>query len=108
MKPYVICHMVASLDGRTLISRWQPEDARRRDLLEPFHDQLEADAWLIGRVTGQGYAKRDAYPNHTDRRYAREAWFAGVPPMPTASCSTRTAKSHGAAAMSAAIPLSSC
>jgi hypothetical protein len=25
---------------------------------------------------GQGYAKRDAYPDHTDRRYAREAWFA--------------------------------
>jgi len=55
MKPYVICHMVASLDGRTLISRWQPEDARRRDLLEPFHDQLEADAWLIGRVTGRTF-----------------------------------------------------
>jgi hypothetical protein len=27
MKPYVICHLVASLDGRTPISRWQPEDA---------------------------------------------------------------------------------
>src|ERR1700759_5541474 len=76
MKPYVICHMVASLDGRTMISRWQPEDARRRDLFEPLHDQLGVDAWLIGRVSGQGYAKRDAYPDHADRRYAREAWFA--------------------------------
>ena len=60
MKPYVICHMVASLDGRTLISRWQPEDARRRDLFEPLHEQLGVDAWLIGRVSGQGYAQRDA------------------------------------------------
>jgi riboflavin biosynthesis pyrimidine reductase len=76
MKPYVICHMVASLDGRTLISRWQPEDARRRDLFEPLHDQLGADAWLIGRVSGQGYAKRDAYPDHANQRYQREAWFA--------------------------------
>lgn len=76
MKPYVICHMVASLDGRTLISRWQPEDARRRELFEPLHDRLEADAWLIGRVSGQGYAKREAYPAHADRRYAREAWVA--------------------------------
>jgi len=67
--------MVASLDGRTMISRWQPEDPRRRDLFEPLHDQLGVDAWLIGRVSGQGYAKRDAYPDHTDRRYAREAWF---------------------------------
>jgi hypothetical protein len=76
MKPYVICHMVASLDGRTLISRWQPEDARHRDLFEPLHDQLGADAWLIGRVSGQGYAKRDAYPDYADQRYQREAWFA--------------------------------
>jgi riboflavin biosynthesis pyrimidine reductase len=76
MKPYVICHMVASLDGRTLISRWQPEEARRRDLFEPLHDRLGVDAWLIGRVSGQGYAKREAYPDHTDQHYAREAWFA--------------------------------
>jgi riboflavin biosynthesis pyrimidine reductase len=37
---------------------------------------LRADAWLIGRVSGQGYAKRDAYPDHADQRYHREAWFA--------------------------------
>ena len=31
IKPYVICHMVASIDGRTLTSRWRPEDPSRRD-----------------------------------------------------------------------------
>jgi riboflavin biosynthesis pyrimidine reductase len=76
MKPYMICHMVASVDGRTLVRRWHPEDARRRDLFEQLHDQLAVDAWLIGRVTGQEYAKRAAYPPQTDRHYAREAWFA--------------------------------
>jgi riboflavin biosynthesis pyrimidine reductase len=76
MKPYVICHMVASLDGRTLISRWRPEDARRRNQFEPLHDRLAVDAWLLGRVSGQGYAKRDAYPGHTEQRFEREAWFA--------------------------------
>jgi riboflavin biosynthesis pyrimidine reductase len=77
MKPYVICHMVASVDGRTLISRWRPEDAHTRGLFDRLHELLGGDAWLVGRVTGQEYAKLDAYPNHTDQRYPREPWFAG-------------------------------
>jgi riboflavin biosynthesis pyrimidine reductase len=76
MKPYVICHMVASVDGRTLTSRWRPEDPSRRELFERLHERLAVEAWLIGRITGQEYARRDAYPDHTDQRYAREPWFA--------------------------------
>ena len=76
MKPYVICHMVASLDGRTLTSRWRPADTGRRDQFELLHDQLGVDAWLIGRVSGQGYARRDRYPDYTGQQYKREAWFA--------------------------------
>src|SRR5437588_1333304 len=76
MKPYVICHMVASVDGRTLTSRWRPEDPSRRELFERLHERLAVDAWLVGRITGQEYAKRDAYPDHTDQRYPRESWFA--------------------------------
>jgi riboflavin biosynthesis pyrimidine reductase len=76
MKPYVICHMVASVDGRILTSRWRPEDPERRRHFEPLHDRLGVDAWLVGRVTGQEYAKRDAYPDHTDQRHPRTSWFA--------------------------------
>src|SRR5215213_7211808 len=76
MKPYVICHMVASVDGRTLTSRWRPEDPNRRDLFERLHARLAVGAWLVGRITGQQYAKRNAYPGHTDQRYPREPWFA--------------------------------
>jgi len=75
MKPHVICHMVASVDGRILIRRWRPEDASRGEIFERLHDQLGVDAWLIGRVSGQGYAKRDAYPDHTDQHYPRQHWF---------------------------------
>ena len=75
MKPYVICHMIASIDGRTLIDRWCPEDAERRHFFEPLHDRLGVDSWLIGRVSGQGYAKRDAYPNHTDQHYPIASQF---------------------------------
>jgi riboflavin biosynthesis pyrimidine reductase len=73
---YVICHMVASVDGRTLTSRWRPEDPERRRHFEPLHDRLGVDAWLVGRVTGQEYAKREAYSHETGQRYPREARFA--------------------------------
>ncbi len=76
MKPHVICHMAASLDGKTLPSRWRPEGISAGGLFEPLHEKLGGDAWLIGRVTGQEFAKRDAYPARTDKSFPREAWFA--------------------------------
>jgi riboflavin biosynthesis pyrimidine reductase len=76
MKPLVICHMVASVDGRTSTSRWRPEDPGRRAVFERVHERLGVDAWLVGRVTGQEYAKRDTYPSHCDQRYPRVSWFA--------------------------------
>ena len=76
MKPYVICHAVASIDGRILTKRWRPEDASRGKIFELLHNRLGVDAWLIGRVSGQGYGKRDRYPSQTDQHYPREHWFA--------------------------------
>ena len=76
MKPRVICHMVSSVDGRILSSRWRPKGIRSGDLFEPLHDKLEGDAWLVGRVTGQEFAKAKAYPERADRAYPRENWFA--------------------------------
>jgi len=76
VRPYVICHMVASVDGRTLTSRWRPQDESRRGLFERLHERLGVDAWLVGRITGQEYAKLDAYPQDTSQTFSREAWFA--------------------------------
>jgi riboflavin biosynthesis pyrimidine reductase len=76
MKPHVICHMAASVDGRTLPSRWRPQGAMPGGLFERLHEELGGDAWLVGRVTGQEFAKSKAYPVHTDETFAREAWFA--------------------------------
>jgi hypothetical protein len=61
MKPYVICLMACSVDGRTLPSRWRPEGAAG-DVFERVHDKLAGDAWVIGRVTGQEFAKGKSYP----------------------------------------------
>ena len=68
--------MVASIDGRTLISRWQPLNATRRAQFAELHDRLAAGAWLVGRVTGAEYAKASAYPALRGETYPREPWFA--------------------------------
>lgn len=76
MKPYVVCHMVASIDGRILHSRWRPPTREGGDLFERLHNRLGGDAWLVGRVTGQEFAKAQAYEAHADRSYPRESWLA--------------------------------
>src|SRR3954452_13796783 len=76
MKPYVICHMNASVDGRILGSRWRPQENRMPGLFERLHEQLGGGSWLIGRVTGSEYARAESYPDHTDQTYPRKPWFA--------------------------------
>ena len=76
MKPYVICHMNASVDGRILGSRWRPAENRMAGLFERLHEELGGGSWLIGRVTGSEYAKADSYPDHIDQTYPREPWLA--------------------------------
>ncbi|MGC8522549.1 MAG: RibD family protein [Steroidobacteraceae bacterium] len=75
MKPYVICHMVASLDGRILHSRWRPPTRDGGTLFERLHERLGGDAWLIGRVTGQEFSRAGAYAPHAERTYPREPWL---------------------------------
>jgi riboflavin biosynthesis pyrimidine reductase len=75
MKPYVICLMACSVDGRTLPSHWRPKGAAG-DVFERVHDKLAGDAWLIGRVTGQEFAKGKPYPTSTKETFPREPWFA--------------------------------
>ena len=76
MKPYVICHMNTSIDGRTWGSQWRPAENRMTGLFERIHEQLGNGSWLIGRVTGSEYAKAEAYPKHTGQTFPRESWFA--------------------------------
>jgi riboflavin biosynthesis pyrimidine reductase len=76
MKPHVICHMVSSVDGRILSSRYRPKGANSANLFERIHDQLAGDAWLVGRVTGQEFAKRDAYPAEATQTWPRTPWLS--------------------------------
>ena len=64
--------MLSSVDGRILGGRWRPKGTNTAGLFERLHDQLEGDAWIVGRVTGQEFSKRDAYPDRTDQTFPRE------------------------------------
>lgn len=76
MKPYVICHMMSSVDGRILPDQWHPRLADTSPY-ERVHDELGGDGWLVGRVTGQEFAERDEpYPPIADTSFGRDDWFA--------------------------------
>jgi riboflavin biosynthesis pyrimidine reductase len=75
VRPYVICHMASSIDGRILPSRWRPQGIEG-NLYEQIHSQLAGEAWLVGRVTGQEFAKATAYAEHRSQPLPRTSWFA--------------------------------
>jgi 2,5-diamino-6-(ribosylamino)-4(3H)-pyrimidinone 5'-phosphate reductase len=49
-RPRVICHMMASLDGRIVTDGW-PQSAEGRRQYEVVHEHYEPDGWICGRVT---------------------------------------------------------
>lgn len=62
MRPYIICHMGTSIDGRLHPSRFtRAAEGISQDVLrshyEKVHDGLEADGWIVGRKTMSEMAK---------------------------------------------------
>lgn len=61
MKPYVIYHMVSSIDGKIHPSRYiRRPDGDKGDwsaAYERLQDRFGADAWMVGRVTMAEMAK---------------------------------------------------
>ncbi len=75
MKPHIICHMASSIDGRILPERWTPSGAHSHEMYEVLHGRLGGGSWLVGRVTGQEFAKREAYPDRPEASFPRTAWL---------------------------------
>jgi len=79
-RPYVVCHMMVSLDGRIHPSRWTRSlDGTRGDwskLYERLHEALEGDAWLVGRTTMAEMSKAGAHPPQVAGEVRRPHWFA--------------------------------
>jgi len=62
MRPYIICHMGSSIDGRLHPSRFTSaatgvSPTVSRGHYERIHDTLDADGWIVGRKTMSEMAK---------------------------------------------------
>jgi 5-amino-6-(5-phosphoribosylamino)uracil reductase len=62
MRPKIICHMVSSIDGRLLVDRWTPPPSGvDSNIIHNTYDRVaarfEADGWIVGRESMEGYAK---------------------------------------------------
>jgi len=76
MRPYVICHMLPSIDGRIVIRDWKLNNATRE--YERTAATFDADAWIIGRISMEPYAGKARVPaRRTRQRIAREDFIAG-------------------------------
>lgn len=61
LRPYVICHMAPSVDGRIVTDAWRLP----RGLVAEYErtgSTFGADAWIIGRISMEPYAGRAALP----------------------------------------------
>lgn len=64
MKPYVICHMMSSLDGHALTDGWdRPFKKAAGELYEKLAETFAFEAWACGRVTMQEVAHDEGYPS---------------------------------------------
>jgi 2,5-diamino-6-(ribosylamino)-4(3H)-pyrimidinone 5'-phosphate reductase len=66
LRPYVICHMVPSVDGRIVTTGW----LLSRGVLSEYERtaaSFDADAWIIGRISMEPYAGRAALPSSSGR-----------------------------------------
>ena len=81
MRPYIICHMGSSIDGRLHPSRFtSPAEGISRDVLrghyERIHDRFAADGWIVGRRTMSEIAKGAERPMKDAAKVARKAHMA--------------------------------
>lgn len=56
MKPYVICHMMGSLDGRIKQNIWNLKG--HPNYFEETAAKIKTDGWLVGRITMQEFSSR--------------------------------------------------
>ena len=73
MKPYVICHMCTTIDGRVLGDRWPPLPGGKTsaELFESTADSFGIGAWLVGTNTMREFAGRNVKLRKARRRVER-------------------------------------
>lgn len=78
MRPYIIAHMLSSLDGRIDSAAWAGKSGIDRDAFvdayEDTHRRLAGDAWIVGRTTMEEFADGDIVIAHSTRKMRRETF----------------------------------
>ena len=74
MRPYVICHMLGSVDGKIKQTIWGFKDHHK--YFEEPASKIKADAWLVGRVTMQEFSSKKKYDLRTYKSYISKEDFA--------------------------------
>lgn len=102
MKPYVICHMVSSIDGKIHPSRYiRRPDGDKGDwsaAYERLHDGFGADALMVGRVTMAEMAKGQPHPSDGNPPAPRPHHFTARDAKPFAIAFEQSANLHFAKA----------
>lgn len=73
MRPYVICHMCTTLDGRILVDRWPrlPALGSAAALFERTAASFGVPAWLVGHTTMREFAGRRRTLRHARAHVGR-------------------------------------
>ncbi len=81
MKPYVICHMLGSVDGRIKQNIWGFKDHHK--YFEEPASKIKADAWLVGRITMQEFSSKKKYNLGKQKGPIRKDDFVALQPSKT-------------------------
>jgi len=66
-RPYVICHMTPSIDGKIVAKNW-PAMKLASAAYARTETRLDADAWIVGRVSMAPYAGTSRVPRRSRKR----------------------------------------
>src|SRR6187431_1750420 len=72
-RPYVICHMVTTIDGKILGNRWGkiPGQKDGANLFEKTAESLNVPYWLVGTTTMKEFQGRPMRLPHSREKIAR-------------------------------------
>lgn len=77
-RPYVICHMAPTVDGRIVTARWNLPPIVYREY-ERTAQTFDADAWMIGRISMEPYAGKARIPRRKARHPIPRTDFVARP-----------------------------
>lgn len=75
-KPYVIAHMVSSIDGRSTAENW-PNKKIMAPVFESIAEKIKADAWLVGRTTMEEFSSKKPHRLGKPDRSIQKVDFVG-------------------------------